>query len=157
MFSHHHNHSTPHTQGGALGSGSWDFASSLFEDQIRIVGDKGSLSFAVFDNGPVQLVMAADGKTELLGQFDACTPAAVHTPLVGAVVRDLQAFFGRKEGERRWMLEDEAAAHCRSTGTSALRTSAAMDSALMDYYGGTRDDAFWARPETWATGKGKKK
>lgn len=137
---------------GALGAGSWDFAGSLFEDEVRIVGDKGHMAFAVFDNGPVKLVLTTGKEEEevLLGPFGEETSRHVHLPLVRAVVRDLQGFFG---GEGTWTVEDEAAAHCRSTGSSALRTSAAMDAVLAEYYGGGREDAFWRRPETWATGR----
>jgi hypothetical protein len=37
---------------------------------------------------------------------------------------------------------------CPSTGATAARTAKVMDQALADYYG-TRDDAFWTRPQTW--------
>jgi hypothetical protein len=156
-------HPLPKQQaGGALGSGTWNFASSLSEDEVRIVGTRGRLTFSVFDNGALRLVTRVDGggaagedpeeeKEEeeevVVGPFDG--PAHVHQPLVAAAVRDVQAFL---KGGRRWTREDEAAAHCRSMGASALRASEAMDAALGEYYGGSRDDAFWARPETWASG-----
>ena len=37
---------------------------------------------------------------------------------------------------------------CASTGVSAARTSAIIDTVLLDYYG-TRDDGFWRAPESW--------
>lgn len=153
IIASHHN---DHHPGGTLGSGCFNFASSLSEDEVRIVGERGHLSFAVFDNGPIHVVMTAAGEEEVIGPFDPpTTPAHVHQSLVEAVVRDLQAFFGRADGRRQWTRADDAAAQCRSTGVSALRASEAMDAVLCEYYGGSRDDAFWARPETWMTGKGK--
>lgn len=124
---------------------------------MRIVGTRGHLTFAVFDNGPIRLRVAspssAQQEEEVIGPFDAATPAHVHQPLVEAVVRDLQGYYGGEEGARKWTPEDEARAQCQSTGSSALRASEAMDAALRDYYGGSRDDAFWRRPQTWASGK----
>ena len=38
--------------------------------------------------------------------------------------------------------------HCASTGVSAARTSAIVDTVLLDYYG-TRADGFWQAPESW--------
>lgn len=150
----------PPPTGGALGSGTWNFASSLSEDEVRIVGTRGHMSFAVFDNGPIRLRVASPSpspsshemKEEVIGPFDAATPAHVHQPLVEAVVRDLQGYYSG-EGPRKWTPADEARAQCQSTASSALRASEAMDAALRDYYGGSRNDAFWARPETWGNNK----
>ena len=48
-------------------------------------------------------------------------------------------------------LEAADPSRCPSTAASALRTAAAMDAVLAPYYGGTREDAFWERPHTWAS------
>ena len=170
------------TASGALGSGSWNFASSLSEDYIHIIGTGGHMKFSVFNNDPISLTMLRRQKEEgeekeehvKLGGFESSNPAHVHLPLVEAATQDLLLdrfkrwqIKQQKQEEEAENKEEEGAdatdvtssikqAHddewhcqCRSTGDSAMRTSKVMDIVLKSFYGGSRDDAFWERPETW--------
>ena len=69
------------------GSGSWCFVGheSAKEDRIEIVGDKGSLSFSVFDYDPILLVTSA-GKTSIV----VPNPSYVQLPIIKTVIEDLQ-------------------------------------------------------------------
>ena len=115
--------------GGALGAATWNFVAFQREDTIQITGPAGRLTLSTFGNEPLELETAA-GK-ELL---DRPNPAHIQQPLIQSIVDELRGVSG---------------ARCPSTGQSAARTSAVMDSVLHDYYGG-REDAFWERPGTWA-------
>ena len=119
------------TPGGALGVGTWNYASSRYEDLIEISGTDARISMSTFGNDPVRLI-GPDAEV----QFDLPNPPHVHQPLVQTMVDDL---LGRGK--------------CPSTGVSAARTSAVMDTVLAGYYGG-RDDAFWERPTTWPGRRG---
>eukprot|EP00624_Nannochloropsis_granulata_P006708 evm.model.NODE_50841_length_62998_cov_26.109304.15 len=165
------------TKEGALGMGSWNFASSIEEDSFVIIGEKGHVKFSVFNNGPIVLTTRKEGKdeaekgmvVETIGGFDVNASPHVHLPLIAAVTEDVRRWkeaktaaaaaaaaetggdggiIKDKNGEEEEE-EDEIEWQCRSTGASALRTSEVMDKVLVAYYGGTRDDAFWTRPETW--------
>lgn len=104
----------------------WNFASPISEDIMEITGRDARLSFSVFGTEPLRLETPS-GLQWL--EFPALDHVA--QPLIQTVVDDL---LGRGA--------------CPSTGESARRTSAVMDSILAGYYGG-RDDAFWDRPDTW--------
>jgi 1,5-anhydro-D-fructose reductase (1,5-anhydro-D-mannitol-forming) len=112
---------------GALGSMSWDFASEVRDDTMRLSGTDGEITFPMFTSTPLKLETASGAQL-----FDLPYPPHVAQPLIQSVVDDL---LGRGE--------------CPSTGISATRTSRVMDKVLEAYYGG-RSDAFWDRPETWA-------
>jgi 1,5-anhydro-D-fructose reductase (1,5-anhydro-D-mannitol-forming) len=114
------------TAGGALGTGHWNFASSIHEDIIEITGTAARISLSTFGNDPVRLLTA---NTE--ERFNLPNPPHVHQPLIQLMVNDLLG-----NGK------------CPSTGESGARTSAVMDIALSSYYNG-RGDAFWHRPGTW--------
>ena len=66
---------------------SWCFVGheSAKEDRIEIVGDKGSLSFSVFDYDPILLVTSA-GKTSIV----VPNPSYVQLPIIKTVIEDLQ-------------------------------------------------------------------
>jgi len=169
------------TKDGALGMGTWNFASSIEEEYIQIIGEKGHVKFSVFNNEPIIMTRRKEGEeggeegvvVEEIGGFDLNASPHVHLPLIAAVTEDVRRWKeakeaaaaaaaaaaavakekagggggiekGRREGEG-----EEEELQCRSTGASALRTSEVMDKVLAAYYRGTRDDAFWTRPETW--------
>jgi predicted dehydrogenase len=111
---------------GALGSMSCNFASAARDDTMRLSGTDGEITFPVFRSEPLR--WDGPGGAQF---FDLPYPPHVGQPLIQSVVDDLLGL-----GE------------CPSTGVSARRTSRVMDKALERFYGG-RDDAFWARPETW--------
>ncbi len=114
-------------ESGVLGNAAWNFASTVNEDLLEIRGAGGRITLSVFGDDDVVLVNA-DGEQ----RFDGRKPAHVHQPLVQTIVDELSGKSGR----------------CPSTGVTAARTSKVMDDVLSGYYGG-RDDAFWARPQTW--------
>ena len=114
------------TASGALGAATWNFASAIHTDEVIIEGTAARLSFSVFGNEPLRLQTREGQQT-----FDRPNPAHVQQPLIQTIVDDL---LGR--------------GCCPSTGESARRTSAVMDTVLSAYYGG-RTDAFWTRPGTW--------
>jgi len=111
---------------GALGSMSWDFASEVRDDTMRLSGTEGEITFPMFTSMPVRLENASGVQL-----FDLPYPPHVAQPLIQTIVDDL---LGRGK--------------CPSTGESARRTSRVMDKVLDAYYGG-RGDAFWKRPGTW--------
>jgi 1,5-anhydro-D-fructose reductase (1,5-anhydro-D-mannitol-forming) len=111
---------------GAMGLCAWNFAGSVREDEITITGTAGRVTLTLFGNDPVVLETAAG-----VEQFDLPNPPHIQQPLIQSIVDQLQ---GRGK--------------CPSTGVEALRTARVIDQVLASYYG-TRDDAFWTRPETW--------
>lgn len=74
-------------ESGITGSGSWCFAGheSAKDDSIEIVGDKGSLTFSVFDYSPIQ-VITSEGRNNIV----VPNPRYVQMPLIKSVVEDLQ-------------------------------------------------------------------
>jgi predicted dehydrogenase len=117
------NFQTPH---GALGTASWNFAGSRYEDQIQIEGTQGRLCMTTFGTEDLQLET-----TDGIETFDGQNPPHVQAPLIQTIVDDL---LGRGT--------------CPSTGASAIRTQIVMDTVLQSYYG-SRDDEFWTRPQSW--------
>ncbi len=76
-------------EGGLPGSGSWCYVAheSASEDRIEIIGDKGKLSFSVFDYDPILL-----STTEGVSNIVVPNPPYVQLPLIKSVVEDLQGF-----------------------------------------------------------------
>ncbi|MEI6464003.1 MAG: Gfo/Idh/MocA family oxidoreductase [Verrucomicrobiota bacterium] len=119
------------TAGGIPGTATWNFASDVAGESLRIYGTAGRIDFAVFEPGPVVIETSAG-----VQRLDCPHPENVQLPLIQSVVDDLRG-----------------GAPCPSTGTSARRASAVLDRVLNAYYGG-RDDAFWTRPATWPGRRG---
>jgi 1,5-anhydro-D-fructose reductase (1,5-anhydro-D-mannitol-forming) len=111
---------------GVPGSMSWNFASTISDDTMRLSGTEGEITFPMFTSRPFKLEDASG-----VHLFDLPYPPHVGQPLIQSIVDDL---LGRGE--------------CPSTGVTARRTSLVMDRALESYYGG-RSDEFWTRPQTW--------
>jgi predicted dehydrogenase len=109
---------------GALGTLRYQFHTSAAADRLELVGTRGTLALSVFGQEPL---VTADARE----QITTLHPAHVHQPLVQSIVDELAG-----------------SGHCPSTGESAERASRVLDRILEGYYGG-REDAFWARPETW--------
>jgi hypothetical protein len=85
-----------------------------------------------FGSEPLRLKREEEGEdSSSTDTFEEGTPPHVHQPLIQTMVDQL---LGRGV--------------CPSTGESAARTAKVMDAALKNYYG-SRDDAFWDRPDTW--------
>lgn len=114
------------TGSGVPGTASWNFAGIADEDRIEITGTQGRIALSVFGNEPVQFESGAGVES-----FDLPSPRYIQQPLIQSVVDDLL-----DRGE------------CPSTGASAARTSAVMDTVTRSFYG-SRDNGFWERPESW--------
>jgi predicted dehydrogenase len=111
---------------GASGTAQWNFASAERADEIVLSGDRAELRLSTFGVEPLEL--RRNGEVE---RFDIVHPPHVEQPMIQSIVDELS-------GKGR----------CESTGTTAARTSAVIDTVLSAYYGG-REDGFWLRPETW--------
>lgn len=74
-------------ESGIPGSGSWCFVGheSAKEDCIEIIGDKGSLSFSVFNYEPIRLINS-EGKKDIV----VPNPLYVQLPIIQKVIEDLQ-------------------------------------------------------------------
>ena len=94
-------------ENGLPGSGSWCFVGheSAREDRIEIIGDKGMLSFSVFDYQPIELI---NSKGKQL--IDIENPEYIQKPLIEEVVKTLQG-----------------TADCKCTSMSATPTNWALD------------------------------
>lgn len=93
---------------GIPGSGRWDFEAGRTQDTIEIVGSDGSLRLSSFGSEPAVLTTASDA-VELAAE----APPVVQQPLIANVVESL---LGRAEP--------------LSTGTTAIRTTRAIDAVL---------------------------
>ena len=102
---------------GAVGVGSWCFASADKLDETILVGSKGQIAYSTFDAQPIRLATA-----EGVQQFAIDNPTHVHQPLIQSIVDELNG-------------KDT----CPSTGESGLRTARIMDALLREYY--QRDSA----------------
>lgn len=74
---------------GLPGSASWCFVGhqSAKEDCIEIIGDKGSVSFSVFNYDPIKLV-TSEGNINII----VPNPPYVQLPIIKSVIEDLQGF-----------------------------------------------------------------
>lgn len=95
---------------GLPGSGSWCFVGheSAKEDRIEIIGEKGMLSFSVFNYDPIELITSKGRQT-----FDVPNPKYVQMPLIKAIVEHLQG-----------------GAECKCTAESATPANWVMDRIL---------------------------
>ncbi len=105
---------------------SFNFASRMRDETLRISGTEAELELSVFGDEPLRLTNGTGLKS-----FHLPNPPHIQQPLIQSIVDEL-----RGQG------------NCPSTGRSACRTSRVMDEILHDYYGG-RGDEFWKRPDTW--------
>ena len=74
-------------ESGIPGSGSWCFVGreSAKEDCIEIIGDKGPLSFSVFNYEPIRFINS-EGKKDIV----VPNPPYVQLPIIQKVIEDLQ-------------------------------------------------------------------
>jgi predicted dehydrogenase len=117
---------------GALGTLRYQFHTSSAVDRLELVGTLGTLGLSVFGQEPIELKVG-----ERVEAIATAQPEHVQMPLIESIVGELLGRGG----------------HCPSTGKSAQRASEVIDRVLGGYYGG-REDAFWARPETWPGARG---
>jgi predicted dehydrogenase len=115
---------------GAAGVGIWNYAGSVYEDNLVIDGTRGRLSMSIFGFEPLKL-HTESGVQELADE----QPEHVQQVLIQSIVDELR---GRGQAI--------------STGRSAERTSKVMDVALEEFYGGRADD-FWTRPQSWKSAR----
>lgn len=95
---------------GLVGSGSWCFVGheSAKEDRIDVVGEKGMVSFSVFNYAPIRLITSSGQQL-----IDVPNPSYVQLPLIREVIHDLQGF-----------------GKCRCTSVSATPVNWVMDRIL---------------------------
>lgn len=98
-------------ESGVLGTGLWCFSAAEDLEQVQLLGSRGTLSFSVFDQQPLEL-QTADGRRSIPAPY----PATVQQPLIQSVVDDI---LGR--------------GRCRSTGVSAMRTAEVIDTIMADH------------------------
>ncbi len=74
-------------ENGVPGSGSWCFVGhqSAKEDCVEVIGEKGTLSFSVYNYDPIQLV-TSEGKTSIV----IPNPPYVQLPVIKSVIEDIQ-------------------------------------------------------------------
>jgi 1,5-anhydro-D-fructose reductase (1,5-anhydro-D-mannitol-forming) len=99
---------------GVRGTGIWSFNAFGDVDRTEIVGSRGRVSFATFDNLPIALDTATGAEA-----FTIPHPAHVHQPLIQTIVDELTGHGGTR---------------CPSTGESGARTTRVMDELLRAYY-----------------------
>lgn len=114
------------TKSGIPCVASFNFASRIRDETLRISGTEGELELSVFGDEALRLTTAAGEQS-----FHRPNPPHIQQPLIQSIVDELRGL-----------------GNCPSTGTSACRTSRVMDEILNDYYGG-RQDEFWKRAESW--------
>ncbi len=98
-------------ESGVQGMGTWCFSAFNELDRTEIVGSKGRIAYATFDDTPVTLTTASGTEEFVIGY-----PEHIQQPLIQSVVDALNG-----EGT------------CPSTGQSAARTSWVMDQMLAGY------------------------
>lgn len=74
-------------ENGLPGSGSWCFVGhqSAKEDRIEVIGEKGTLSFSVYNYSPIQLV-TSEGRSSIV----VPNPPYVQLPIIRSVIEHLQ-------------------------------------------------------------------
>lgn len=74
-------------ENGLPGSGSWCFVGhqSAKEDRIEVIGEKGMLSFTVYNYSPIQLV-TSEGRSSIV----VPNPPYVQLPIIRSVIEHLQ-------------------------------------------------------------------
>lgn len=74
-------------ENGLPGSGSWCFVGhqSAKEDRIEVIGEKGMLSFSVYNYSPIQLV-TSEGRSSIV----IPNPPYVQLPIIRSVIEHLQ-------------------------------------------------------------------
>lgn len=74
-------------ENGLPGSGSWCFVGhqSAKEDRIEVIGEKGKLSFSVYNYSPIQLV-TSEGRSSIV----VPNPPYVQLPIIRSVIEHLQ-------------------------------------------------------------------
>ena len=110
-------------------------------DKLVFQGTKGSLHMKGMSlDAPVR-VLYEDGSLaeELVFESTSLAAGSGSLPLIQTITNELLGK-GQGEGERD--------GQCQSKSFNAMRTSAAMDTVLKEYYGGRGDD-FFHRPESW--------
>lgn len=74
-------------ENGVPGSGSWCFVGhqSAKEDCVEVIGEKGTLTFSVYNYDPIQLI-TTEGRTSIV----VPNPPYVQLPIIRSVIEDMQ-------------------------------------------------------------------
>ena len=114
------------TATGVPGTAQWSFASAERADEIVVTGTRAALRMSTFGSEPVEL-----RRGDQVERHDLPNPPHIQQPFIQTIVDELS---GR--------------GRCSSTGVSAARTSAVIDTVLAGYYG-SRADGFCRDPDKW--------
>jgi predicted dehydrogenase len=101
-------------ESGVRGTGLWCFTAFGDVDRVEILGTRGRITFATFNDLPVTLETASGTDTLRIPH-----PAHIQQPLIQTIVNELTG---------------AGASTCPSTGDSAIRTTRVMDTLLRHYY-----------------------
>lgn len=109
------------------GSCSFNFcAGGESQDEIKIIGTKGTVAFSCFDAKPATVVL--ENETKIL---DAPHPDHVHQPLVQRITDELIEAREKDSENKFWAKYAESSkVHCVCTGVTGSRTSKVMDNLL---------------------------
>jgi 1,5-anhydro-D-fructose reductase (1,5-anhydro-D-mannitol-forming) len=136
---------------GALGNASWNFAAATSVDELIIEGTFGNLRLAPMSrSGSVRMTLTPEAAVRASRSINQRV-ATIVKRRVSLPTRHHYRFAEETQPHRP-MLE-HIVAELRSGAPAAspepaLRTSAIMNAALDQYYGGRRD-AFWNHPGRW--------
>ncbi len=139
------------TAGGAIGHAAWNFAAPSHSDELVIEGLNGSLRLSgMARSGSLRMQLTSEAairtSRSLNQRVFRLAKDRLHLP-----TRRRFRFAGESQPHRP-MLERIVAelgtGTAPATPSAALRTSAIMNKALEEYYGG-RHGAFWEHPARW--------
>jgi len=97
-------------ESGIVGSGSWSFVGheSAKEDNIEVIGDKGTIQFSVYQYDPIRVITSEGNRSLVIPN-----PPYVQLPIIKSVIEDLQGI-----------------STCHSTSISATPVNWVMDRIL---------------------------
>ncbi len=139
------------TAGGAIGHAAWNFAAPSHVDELVIEGLGGSLRLTGMSrSGSLWMQQTSEAAIRMSRSLNQRVVRQVKERLHLPTWRRFR--FAGEPQPHRPMLErivaELGAGTAPASPSAALRTSAIMNKALEEYYGG-RDGAFWERPARW--------
>ena len=139
------------TAGGAIGHAAWNFAAPSHVDELVIEGLNGSLRLSgMARSGSLRMQLTSEAAIRTSHSLNQRVIRQVKDRLHLPTRRRFR--FAGESQPHRPMLErivaELGSGAAPATPSAALRTSAIMNKALEEYYGG-RHDAFWEHPARW--------
>ena len=141
------------TAGGALGNATWNFASATSVDELIIEGTFGSLRLAAMSrSGSLRMTLTPEAAVRASRSI---THRVVTIVKRHAELRDAPSLsLRRRSSSRIDRCSNTSSRNCAparppARPDPALRTSAIMNKALDEYYGGRDDDVLERTPTRW--------